>query len=224
MRAIVIPAYNEESTIESVIMLVRGFCDLLIVVDDCSTDTTSDICDRFEFVYKLTNPVNRGYEYSLLRGLHYAFELNASSILTIDADGQHPVHEIPRLFDLVERQGFSVAIGARSSLPRLSEYIFSIYSFTLFGVWDITSGLKCYNSSVLINNLSLSYSSIGTYYTMRCLLEGKNVKSYPICVNKRVGGFSRFGFTFAAEWKIFLAFVHAVIEHIRFLLSIPYFR
>ena len=215
MRSIVIPAFNEESTLDNILTAVREFCDLVVVVNDCSDDSTSDICDRYEFVHQITNSSNRGYEYCILKGLYYCIELNASSILTFDADGQHPICEIPKAFDLIENHGFAIAIGSRSYLPRISEYFFSFYSYIFFGIWDITSGFKCYKTSVLVDYLHPGYSSVGTYFTIKFLLDGLNVMSFPICVEERVGTLSRFGLSFNAEAKIFVAFTNAIVLHLR---------
>lgn len=215
MRAIVIPAYNEEATLDNILRSIRVFCDFVVVVNDCSNDSTSDICSGYDYVHQITNSSNRGYEYSIIKGLNYSIELKASSILTIDADGQHPIDEIPTLFDFVENQGYLIAIGARSHLPRVSEYIFSIYTYCFFGTWDITSGFKCYKSSILTNNLLPGYASVGTYLTIRCLLDRFNVKSSPIRIKKRVGSTSRFGLSINAEVAILIAFINAVALHLR---------
>ena len=63
-RVIVIPAYNEEATLAATLTLVRPYCDVVVVVNDFSTDCTSDICSRYNFVHQITNSSNRGYEYS----------------------------------------------------------------------------------------------------------------------------------------------------------------
>ena len=199
-------------------------CDIVVVVNDCSTDLTFDICTGFDDVHVITNSSNRGYDYSIIKGLDYSLQLNASSILTIDADGQHPIHEIPKLFDCIENQGYSIAIGSRSTLPRISEYIFSIYTYMFFGVWDITSGFKCYDSNVIGSYPYPSYSSVGTYFTMKCLIDGFNVKSLPIPISARVGSLSRFGLSLSADKKIISAFCKAIHLHLRKFLSIPCFR
>ncbi|WP_071991469.1 glycosyltransferase family 2 protein [Synechococcus sp. CC9616] len=219
MRAIVIPAFNEEATLDEILLSVYDFCDLVVVVNDCSTDATLEICSRYDYVQTITNSINRGYEYSVLKGLYHSLKLNASSILTIDADGQHPIHEIPKLFDFIENHGYSISIGSRSKLPRISEYIFSIYSYIFFGVWDITSGFKCYRSSVISNNVFPDYPSVGTYFTIKCLLDGFRVKSSYIITHDRIEGVSRFGLSITAEFKILVAFFNAIILHLqRFLL------
>lgn len=220
MRAIVIPAYNEEATLDQILCSVIQFCNIIIVVDDCSTDSTSEICTRYNYVHLLSNSVNRGYDYSILKGFYYACNLKASSILSLDADGQHPISEIPKLFDDIENQEYAVVIGSRSKLPRISEYIFSFYTYAFFGVWDITSGFKCYKSTIFSDYSFPDYPSVGTYFTIKCLLDGYIVKSSSIRIQERVGSISRFGLNTSAEKKILLAFIHAVILHLRKFLSV----
>ena len=81
MRAIVIPAYNEEHTLASILILVRDFCDIVVVVNDCSTDLTFDICTGFDDVHVITNSSNRGYDYSIIKGLDYSLQLISKFLL-----------------------------------------------------------------------------------------------------------------------------------------------
>lgn len=111
--AVVIPAYNEERTIREVAAraLAQGFA--VIVVDDGSSDRTADRLAGSEVVL-LRNETNSGKGASLWRGMKYALDEGAETIVTLDADGQHAPEDIPRLLDAAASNPGRIIIGART--------------------------------------------------------------------------------------------------------------
>jgi len=93
---VVIPAFNAERTIAAV---VRGALDhvaRVLVVDDGSTDATASVA-RDSGAVVTSHPNNRGKGAALRSGLEWAREHGYEVAITLDADGQHPPHEIPKL-------------------------------------------------------------------------------------------------------------------------------
>jgi len=68
---IVIPAYNEESTISGVIQGVHKFCTSIVVVDDGSEDRTAEVAAHSGAIV-LRHMINRGQGAALQTGIDYA--------------------------------------------------------------------------------------------------------------------------------------------------------
>ena len=115
MRFAVIPAFNEEQTIGHVILSLFQYVDKIVVVNDSSSDDTDTISTQLGALV-ITNHENKGYDYSLLRGIKYSISNGASSIVTFDADGQHPFEVFDEMFDLIEGKGCDIVLGDRGSL------------------------------------------------------------------------------------------------------------
>ncbi len=110
---IVIPAYNEESKIGTVIeALQRQGYSKIIVVDDGSRDNTTEKA-REKHIIVLRHLINRGQGAALKTGIDYALEQGASFIVTFDSDGQHHPEDIPRLLEPLQRGEAEVALGSR---------------------------------------------------------------------------------------------------------------
>jgi glycosyltransferase involved in cell wall biosynthesis len=151
---IVIPAYNEERSIIAVIrgLKQQGFATL-IVVDDGSSDLTSDLA-RQEGVILLRHILNRGLGGALGTGISAALRLGAELIVTFDADGQHDPNDIGRLLKPIENGEADVVIGSRMLAPigmpysrRLANWTANLVTYLLFQVWttDSQSGLRAFS-------------------------------------------------------------------------------
>lgn len=158
--AIVIPAFNEEATIFDVVQSVKKY-GIVIVVSDASTDNTEQEAIRAGAVM-VNQKKNMGYDGALNSGFIKAKELNCDAVITFDADGQHSSESIQEYIDLLE-QGFSVVIGVRNKLQRVSESIFSWVAVRRWGIEDPLCGMKAYHINVF-DQLGFfdSYKSIGT--------------------------------------------------------------
>ena len=212
MRVAIIPALNEASTISSVVECISSCVDHVVVVNDCSTDTTSAVALAHGAIV-LNNSSNIGYDASIYTGLLYSYNLGATSIITLDADGQHNCADFSKLFYHLETNINSLVVGSRDTHPRISEILISFASARLFGLTDITSGLKLYSRSVLKNCLSLSdYDSVGTYLLFNALSSGYHVTEIPISISARHGGNSRIGSSIQVDLKLIYAFLKGCIN------------
>ncbi|MEG3223992.1 MAG: dolichyl-phosphate mannose synthase [Methanobacteriales archaeon Met13] len=106
----VIPAYNEENTIGSVVLGTRQYILRVIVVDDGSSDRTAEIA-KLAGAQILVHPINQGKG----RALQTGFEAtpDADIIVTLDSDGQHQPREIPKIIKPLLNDEADVVIGSR---------------------------------------------------------------------------------------------------------------
>ena len=111
---VIIPAYNEEDSIEKVIEDVRTNCPQMdiLVVNDGSTDHTSDKA-KVSGVVVLDLPFNLGIGGGMQTGYKYADEKGYDIAIQVDGDGQHDPREIPKLLHTLEEKKVDVAIGSR---------------------------------------------------------------------------------------------------------------
>jgi len=109
----VLPSYNEEKNIANVIKgVLKNNIDVL-VVDDGSTDKTSQLAEKNGAVV-IRHLKKKGKGASIKDGLSWAADKGYDYIITIDADGQHNPDEIPLFIkeaDANEKAG--IAIGSR---------------------------------------------------------------------------------------------------------------
>lgn len=117
--AVVIPAYNEAATIADIVHRALAYSDMLVVVNDGSTDATGRILERCP-VTVISHDQNLGKGRSLLAGIHHALELGADAVITLDADGQHRPEDIPLLLDCAAHNPDRIIIAARLRRRRVA--------------------------------------------------------------------------------------------------------
>ena len=205
---VVIPAFNEDSTIEEVINSAKKYVENIIVVDDASLDNTNELSVKCGAIV-LKSPVNLGYDSSLEFGFSHAIKQGATSIITIDADGQHPIDLIPKMIDLVENENYEFVIGIRSNLPRFSEKLFSFFTKIRFSINDITCGMKCYKASLFKKyGFKKKYDSIGTYLALNALKNNHRSTDIFINIEPRLDN-SRYGVSLLSELNIMYAILRS---------------
>ncbi len=111
---VVVPTYNNEKTIGQVINSILEFTADIIVVNDGSTDSTSELlktyANRIEIIEYASNKgkgsaLTTGFKKALSSGFHYA--------LTIDSDGQHYAKDIVNFVTEIEQHPDSFVVGSR---------------------------------------------------------------------------------------------------------------
>jgi glycosyltransferase involved in cell wall biosynthesis len=110
--AVVVPAYNEEITIGSVVIGASKYCDRVYVVNDGSTDLTSETA-KAAGAFVLEMEKNGGKAKALMRGLRKAREDGYSIVVMMDGDGQHKSIDIPALIGPVINNSIDLVIGSR---------------------------------------------------------------------------------------------------------------
>ena len=93
-----IPAYLEDRHIRDVASRTLKQLDRLVVVDDGSTDRTSEEA-RAGGAEVIRHELNRGKGAAIKTGLRNLLEEGVEYVLLLDGDGQHLPEEIPRFFD-----------------------------------------------------------------------------------------------------------------------------
>lgn len=110
---IVIPVYNNASTVASVIRDVQRYCNNVVVVDDGSTDETFLVCSRIGSITLLHHENNRGKGAALRNAFGYALRNNFTHAVTVDADGQHLAKDIPLFLQKIDEEPETLWIGDR---------------------------------------------------------------------------------------------------------------
>jgi len=111
-KLIVTPALNEAATICTVVKEVLSAGHQILVVDDGSSDETALLAAQAG-AKVLQLPFNLGVGGALRVGCRFAIENGFSSVIQIDADGQHPVSHIDDLVAASESSGSHLVIGSR---------------------------------------------------------------------------------------------------------------
>ena len=112
--AVAIPAFEAEATVGRVVRRAVAMGADVIVVDDGSRDATGDAA-RACGVPVLTHDVNLGKGRALKTAFDYLFARGYEAVVTIDADGQHPPEELPKLLT-PWREGADLVLGTRAHL------------------------------------------------------------------------------------------------------------
>lgn len=156
---LLLPAYNESSTIGPIIKDAGLFIGRIMVIDDGSSDNTADVA-RAHGAIVLKHTRNRGKGRALRTGFEYALQDGYELIATMDGDGQHDPMDLPRLFDHFRRTRPDILVGGRfdkrSSMPlhrRLNNWLVSTVGSALCGqkVPDFQSGYRFVKAEVLKN-------------------------------------------------------------------------
>lgn len=150
---VLVPTYNNSTTIATVLSDVLQYSDDVCVVNDGSTDNTLDILTQFPAIKLHTYTKNAGKGWALRQGFEFARKNGYEYAITIDSDGQHFADDLPTMLEALEKNKHAIVIGARnmnqSSVPGKSSFgnKFSNFWFTLetgVSVPDTQSGYRLY--------------------------------------------------------------------------------
>ncbi|HFI0237827.1 TPA: glycosyltransferase family 2 protein [Streptococcus suis] len=194
---IIIPAYNEEGSIEAVVRnLEMNFQEFdYVVVNDGSKDTTSEICHRNGFNI-IDLPVNLGLTGAVQTGFKYAYKMDYEQAVQFDGDGQHLPEYVGDLVAEIQK-GQDCVIGSRfvsepknNSLRMLGNRLisWSIKLTTGQTITDPTSGMRMFNKD-LIKDFALNVNYTPEPDTISFLIrQGYKIKEVQVKMLERQAG------------------------------------
>lgn len=197
--SLVIPVYNEEKSIAATLKNLRHVLELanceyeIIVVNDGSTDGTSDILRSYIDLRIIEHVRNRGYGAALKTGIRQA---KYPIIAITDADATYPNERIPELVALTNDA--DMVVGARIGSKVKYSHLRKIPKWFLvrFAEWiamrsipDLNSGLRVFRKSVVEEFLNILPDSFSftTTITLAMLTNHYIVHYVPIDYHHRVG-------------------------------------
>ncbi|MEM8930995.1 MAG: glycosyltransferase family 2 protein, partial [Acidobacteriota bacterium] len=112
--AILIPAYQAAASIGDVVRRSLAILPDVLVIDDGSTDGTAAVA-RDAGAEVVSLPRNQGKGDALETGFGLLFDRGSTSVVTLDADGQHLPEQVPVLLDAAA-DGADLVLGSRQHL------------------------------------------------------------------------------------------------------------
>ncbi|MFT5321141.1 MAG: glycosyltransferase involved in cell wall biosynthesis [Pseudohongiellaceae bacterium] len=169
---VVIPVFNEELSIPLVLKELSGLDNIdVLVIDDASTDNSLKVAIAGN-AKVLPLRVRLGAWGAMQAGLRYAVKHSYTSVITMDGDGQHHSHEIPKLLkSAFDNPKADVIIGECSERgSRMRKVAWSFFrNITGIGIEDITSGFRLYKKQA-IHLLATKDATILDYQDIGVLL------------------------------------------------------
>lgn len=193
---IVVPAYNEaENIITTIEDILKNTRNDYIIIDDCSKDSTYDICKNHNFnVIHL--PINYGLTSGIQVGFKYALKNNYDALIQFDGDGQHMAQYIDCLAKELDH-GYDIIIGSRFvtekkpySLRMVGSRLISFLIKIITGkkINDPTSGMRMFSKTVFnefANNMNYPPEPDMLVYMIK---KGKKIKEVQVHMRDRMFG------------------------------------
>ena len=189
-----IPAYNEEKNIAGIIIKLKNIADTIIVCNDGSSDSTSEIAKKLGAIV-IDHPKNLGYGAGINSILKKSRELDSDILVTFDADGQHRIEDINKVTEPIKQNIADIVIGSRfldAAKEKIPNYrklginiITKVTNSTLKEkITDSQSGFRAYSKNVISK---LNISDIGMGISTEILIKSSylnfKIIEVPIVVN-----------------------------------------
>lgn len=199
---IIIPAHNEEKSIQKTVESVLTTNHDYIVINDGSNDATQSILEKNNYNH-IDLAFNLGIGGAVQTGYKYAYSKNYDIAIQFDADGQHDINYIQNLIDPIFQNKADLVIGScfinknaesqrSSKIRRFGIRLLSGAIKILSGkrIYDPTSGFRAANRKTIkrfANNYPLEYPEPISNFELLC---NKNlrIKEVPVKMNKRTAG------------------------------------
>jgi len=188
-----IPAYNEEKNIASIIVKLKKIVDTIIVCNDGSNDSTSEIAKNLGVIV-IDHSKNLGYGAGIHSIFRKAREINSDVLVTIDADGQHRIEDVKKVVEPIEKGEADLIIGSRfldTAQKQIPEYrkigiklITKVTNSSLKNkITDSQSGFRAYSKNVVSKlNVSDIGMGISTEILIKSSAHGFRIAEVPITV------------------------------------------
>ncbi len=211
---IVIPAYNEEESIATVLQGLSRHAPSFdrLVINDGSQDATGSIVSNLgERQLRLSS--NLGYGRAIQTGLKYALLRGYDIVVTFDADGQHRPEDVPGLVQALIDQNADMVIGSRfigdhsydtAFSRRLGQIVFSKLAtfLTHQSIYDTSSGFKAMRKEVCEAVVNATFMDFHIETIVRLSMLGFIIKEVPVHVLERYAGSSMHSFSSVYEYPL----------------------
>jgi len=228
--SIVLPAHNEQQNLDRLLKRLRQEVphSQIIVVDDCSTDSTGEVVKRSGNSL-VRHPRRLGNGAAVKTGARHA---KGDIIVFMDADGQHDPADIPRLLEKID-EGYYMVVGARTGKShasygrRLANGFYNRLASIMTGyrILDLTSGFRAVRAKEFRKFLYLLPNgfSYPTTSTMAFFRAGFPVTYVPITAGKRSGKSKIRLLRDGARFFLIIMKIGALFSPMRFFLPISAF-
>lgn len=200
---VIIPAYNEEKSIEKTVADIEKNAPEFdyVIVNDCSKDATLEIC-RQKGMHVLNLPVNLGIGGAVQTGYLYAYKNHYDFAIQFDGDGQHDAKYLHEMRDYMLEHQDDMLIGSRfiekegfqsSSLRRFGIRYFSVLIklLTRVRITDPTSGMRMVNRDVIEIYAGCYPKDYPEPESVVAIIrQKKKVEEYPVIMRERAEGVS----------------------------------
>jgi glycosyltransferase involved in cell wall biosynthesis len=190
---ILIPAYNAQETLGSVLKKIEPLKIDTIVVDDGSSDGTKTVSSEIGVQF-LRHPFNLGKGAALRTGFQYILQKDYQAVITLDADGQHNPSEIPFLLRIFQNVKPDILIASRAAefgkMTFLRRFwnrlgVKAVARLCHSDITDSQSGFRLIRTKVLQEvNLSTSRFETELELLIKACKKGFSVLSVPINTQK----------------------------------------
>ncbi len=204
LLSIILPMYNEEKTIKSVLeKLPYNDSIEIIVVDDHSTDCSLEKIEEVQLereIKVISHKKNQGYGGAIISGISQS---KGNIIVTMDSDGQHSPDDIFNLVKPIFEEEADYTIGSRYKgtyfyqlpiLTRLGEVLVEKLIQIFFGVkiMNNQTGYRAFNRKILpiFNNTKYYGYAFCTEQILKASISNYRIKECPIKVYRREYGSS----------------------------------
>ncbi|MBF4515257.1 DUF2062 domain-containing protein [Flavobacterium sp. ANB] len=186
---VIVPTYNNHKTLKKVLDSILDFTSDIIIVNDGSTDETSEILKQYSQLTQIHHAKNSGKGMALRNGFRKAIEMNFEYAITIDSDGQHFASDIPNFIAEIQKEPNSLLIGSRNmtteNVPKKSSFG---NKFSNFWFWfetgikleDTQSGFRSYPLQLLPKQFYTNKFEFEIEVIVRSAWKGIIVKNIPI--------------------------------------------
>lgn len=190
--SVIIPAFNEEVAIGSVVLGAKQFSDQVIVIDDGSTDRTARMA-KLAGAKVITLEKNSGKAHALMHGLRLPENGQCDAIIVMDGDGQHRPEDIISVMAPILQREADLVIGSRymgegNTVPRYRQLGQGILNHLTnissdVKVSDTQSGLRALSSKAIghLDFASENYN-IESDMIIHFANRGLTIKEVPITV------------------------------------------
>jgi len=236
MLTIIVPVFNELEALHEVAPQILEHCTArswhVIFIDDGSQDGSGTYLDTLTAsgVSIVHHKVNRGYGGALKTGIQ---NVNTPYCVTIDADGQHNLADVDKIFHYAIETNADLVVGNRGihgnkdAYRALGKRLIRLFTRILMTlpIQDLNSGFKLYQTELAKKYLrvcpnSMSFSDV---ITLVFIKQGNLVLEHPITVTPRKTGKSTINIYTAFETVLEILNIILLFNPLRFFLPISAF-